>query len=681
MNLRPFLFFTTFLSYLRFFANFMLMFRQIGFLLLVGFPFLGQAQPPTKYDPHVLFNPLFNYQPANEFRSGSGAPGARYWQNRADYKIAATLDEADNTIVGEVEIVYTNNSPETLPFLWLQLDQNAFNDNSRSGKTTPLNGGRYGNIGFEGGYTISNVTIQQGKKAVPADFIIEDTRMQIRLVEPLKSGGETIKIKVNCAFKIPTFASDRMGKHDSRNGTVYEIAQWYPRMCVFDDIEGWNVLPYLGAGEFYLDYGDYEYSITVPWNHIVVGSGELLNASDVLTSEQIKRLEEARKSDKTVMIRTEKEVKDKNSRPKQEGMLTWKFRCQNARDVAWASSKAFVWDAAKMNLPSGKAALAQSVYPAENGGNDSWGRSTEYVKGCLEFYSKYLLEYPYPVATNVAGVVGGMEYPGIVFCAFSDKKDALWGVTDHEFGHTWFPMIVGNNERKFAWMDEGFNTFINMQSTEAFNDGEYNRDRLDDIQNISPTLFRDGADPILTIPDVIKANNLGWDAYYKPAIGLKILREVVVGRDRFDYAFKQYAQRWAYKHPTPHDFFRSMEDGVGEDLGWFWKGWFYENYKLDQAVKEVQYVEQNATKGSIITIENLEQWAMPVTIELEETGGKKTRIQLPVEIWQRSGTWTFKAPTKTALKSVTIDPDSQTPDINPSNNTWRPARFASPEGE
>jgi aminopeptidase N len=240
-------------------------------------------------------------------------------------------------------------------------------------------------------------------------------------------------------------------------------------------------------------------------------------------------------------------------------------------------------------------------------------------------------------------------------------------------------MIVGNNERKFAWMDEGFNTFINMLSTEAFNDGEYNRDRLDDIQNIAPTLFREGADPILTIPDVIKVTNLGWDAYYKPAIGLKLLREVVVGRDRFDYAFKQYAKRWAYKHPTPYDFFRSMEDGSGEDLGWFWKGWFYENYKLDQSVKEVQYVEQNPTKGAIITIENLDQWAMPAVVELEEAGGKKTRVQLPVEVWQRSGTWTFKSTTKTPLKSVTIDPDSQTPDINPRNNTWRPARFISPD--
>ncbi|MFN4146740.1 MAG: M1 family metallopeptidase [Runella sp.] len=637
----------------------------------------------SKYNPHVLFNPLFNYQPANDFRSASGVPGPRYWQNRADYKIAVSLDEAANTLTGEVEITYTNHSPETLPFVWLQLDQNAFNDASRSGKTTPINGGRYGNMGFEGGYQINSVSIAQGNSNTfsAANYLINDTRMQIRLTEPMKASGDVLKIKIAYSFKIPTYASDRMGKLDTRHGVIYEIAQWFPRMCVFDDLEGWNVLPYLGAGEFYLDYGDYEYSVTVPWNHIVVGSGELLNPEEVLTKEQTRRLEQALKSDKTVMIRSEKEVTDKNSRPKQSGTLTWKFRCKNTRDVAFATSTAFVWDAARINLPSGKSILAQSVYPVESGGKDSWGRSTEYVKGCIEFYSQYLLEYPYPVATNVAGVVGGMEYPGIVFCDHKDKKDALWGVTDHEFGHTWFPMIVGSNERKFAWMDEGFNTFINMLSTEAFNKGEYDRDRLDDMQNLAPSLFRPDADPIMTIPDVIKSTNLGWDAYYKPAIGLKILREVILGKDRFDYAFKFYTQRWAYKHPTPYDFFRCIEDAAGEDLGWFWKSWFYENYTLDQSVKEVQYVEQTPAKGALITIENLEPMAMPVTVELEESNGKKTRVTLPVEVWQKGNKWTFKAPTQSALKAVTIDPDSKLPDINPRNNTWRPARYISPDGE
>src|SRR5690606_23519601 len=302
-----------------------------------------------------------------------------------------------------------------------------------------------------------------------------------------------------------------------------------------------------------------------------------------------------------------------------------------------------VWDAARINLPDGKTALAQSVYPVESGGYNAWGRSTEYVKGSIEFYSNYIMPYTYPVATNVAGLVGGMEYPGIVFCSHASKSDRLWGVTDHEFGHNWFPMIVGSDERKYAWLDEGLNTFINFLATENFNEGEYRNGHFDDMHRIAPLIFRDYADPIMTIPDVIQTGNLGWEAYYKPALGLKLLREVVLGKDRFDYAFREYTRRWAFKHPTPYDVFRAIENAAGENIGWFWKGWFFENYKLDQGVREVTYIDQDTANGSVITIENLEQWAMAVTIALEESDGRKTRVNLPVEIWQRGNRWTFKS--------------------------------------
>nr|WP_293837658.1 M1 family metallopeptidase [uncultured Arsenicibacter sp.] len=636
-----------------------------------GLQAVAQSTAPgsgSKYDPKELFHPLFNMQPGNDYRTGSGAPGPRYWQNKADYKINVTLDEPQNTIKGEVEITYRNNSPESLPFLWLQLDQNAFADTSRATKTTPVTGGRFGNTDFKGGVAVTGVSVEQKGKFNATPHIITDTRMQVRLAEPVKA-GETVKLKIAYSFPIPEYGSDRMGKLTRRDGIIYEVAQWYPRMCVYDDIEGWNVLPYLGAGEFYLEYGDFEYAVTVPRDHIVVGSGELLNPAEVLTAEQIKRLEQARKSDKTVIIRSKEEVTSQNTRPKTSGTLTWRFRCINTRDVAWASSKAFVWDAAKINLPSGKTILGQSVYPAESATQDSWNRSTEYVKGCVEFYSKYLFEFSYPVATNVAGIVGGMEYPGIIFCDHRDKKDALWGVTDHEFGHNWFPMIIGNNERKFPWMDEGFNTFINVLSTANFNNGEYYRER-GSMHDIAPALFSP-VEPIMTIPDVQQSRNLGILAYYKPGMGLKLLRDVVLGPDRFDYAFRTYMQRWAFKHPTPHDFFRTIEDAAGEDLGWFWKGYYYETWKLDQAVKDVRYVEGAAEKGSFISIENLEKMAMPVQIEIQESNGKKQRVSLPVEVWQRGGTWTFKANTTSTIRTVTIDPDEKLPDINPKNNVWK----------
>lgn len=658
--------------------------RKLFIAGLLAVTQISQAQTPavSKYDNRDAFNPLFNFMPGTAYRSGSGAPGPMYWQNRADYKINATLDEAANTLTAEVEITYKNNSPDKLPFVWLQLDQNQFNDNSRGGKTTAIAGGRFGNTGFDGGYAIQFVSAEKkvtiGKKSsnrsVYAEHLIDDTRMQIRLSEPL-TNGEELKIKISYSFKIPRYGSDRMGKQETGNGTIYEMAQWYPRMAVYDDIEGWNTLPYLGAGEFYLEYGDFEYNITVPWNHIVAGSGELTNASEVLTPEQIKRLNEAKNSDKTVVIRSKDEVSDEKSRPRTSGTLTWKFKCKQARDVAWASSKSFVWDAAKINLPSGKTSLAQSVYPTESATNDGWNRSTEYVKGCIEFYSKYIYEYSYPSATNVAGVVAGMEYPGIVFCDYRDKGESLWGVTDHEFGHNWFPMIVGSNERKYGWMDEGFNTFINTLSTKNFNNGEYYQP--ENVRQYAPYFY--DRDPILNIPDVIQSNNLGLAAYMKPGFGLTMLRDIVLGEKRFDYAFKEYVNRWAFKHPTPLDFFRTMEDAAGEDLGWFWKGWYVNDWKIDQSVKDVSYIQQDATKGAVITIENLEKMPMPVTIEIKESNGTSKRVELPVEIWQRGSSWSFRYPSTSAIESVVIDPDAKLPDVNTKNNQWKPARYSSPQ--
>ncbi|MEZ0538417.1 M1 family metallopeptidase [Fibrella arboris] len=644
----------------------------IGAACLLSWQGMAQTSSTTTagYDPRVLFHPLFNMQPGNDYRTGSGAPGPRYWQNRADYKINVKLDDVAQTVTGEVEITYKNNSPESLNYVWLQLDQNAFSDSSRAAKTTPIQGGRFGNKDFAGGYGISSVQVEQGaRKFTAAANITSDSRMQIKLTEPMKPGGDVVKIKIGYSFKIPEYGSDRMGQLKRKDGIIYEIAQWYPRMCVYDDIQGWNTLPYLGAGEFYLEYGDIEYAIDVPWDHIVVGSGELMNPTEVLTAEQIKRLAQAKQSDQTVMIRSKEEVTNPSSRPKQSGRQVWRFKCVNTRDVAWASSKAFVWDAARINLPSGKKSLAMSAYPAESATNDSWNRSTEYVKHSIEFYSGYVYEYSYPVATNVAGIVGGMEYPGIVFCQHNSKKDGLFGVTDHEFGHNWFPMIVGNNERKYAWMDEGFNTFINFLSTAAFNKGEYNRER-GTMHDVAPALYSP-VEPIMTIPDVQAARNLGILAYYKPGMGLRILRESILGPERFDYAFKQYVARWAFKHPTPHDFFRSMENGAGEDLGWYWRGWFFETWKLDQSVKGVKYTDSAPEKGSIITIENLDKLAMPAVVEIQESNGKKSRVQLPVEIWQRGGTWSFQANTTSTISQVTIDPDGKLPDYNSKNNTWK----------
>ncbi len=646
------------------------MFKKLVFMGLLAL-ISTAANAQSKYSAYELFHPLWNYGPVSPMRSAAGVPGPGYWQNSADYKIAVSLDDVANKITGDVEITYKNNSPDKLPFLWLQLDQNSFNTQSRGGKTTPIAGGRFGNLAFDGGYKIESVTID-GK---PANFIVEDTRMQIRLASPLAEKIGTAKIKIAYSFTSPENASDRMGIQQTKNGAIYTVAQWFPRVCVYDDIEGWNVLPYLGAGEFYLEYGNFEYSINAPASHIVVGSGELLNPTEVYTADQVKKWAAAANSETTVVIRSAAEVTDPASRPAKD-RLTWKFKCNNARDVAFASSKAFILDACRINLPSGKKSMAVSVYPVESDGKDAWARSTEYVKASIEHYSNWLYEYTYPVATNVAGVVSGMEYPGIIFCGYKDKTASLWGVTDHEFGHNWFPMIVGSNERKFAWMDEGFNTFINFYSTDAFNKGEY-KNRKFDMHAIAKSMFRETADPIMSIPDVIQTRNLGWEAYNKPGFGLRILREHILGADRFDYAFKNYINKWAFKHPTPMDFFRAMEDGAGEDLGWFWRAWFYELWRLDQSVKDVDYVEQDPAKGAVITIENLDKMAMPAVVEVELTSGEKERFTFPVEIWQRGSSWTFRTSTKLPIKSVVIDPDHSFPDMDSKNNTWKPMSIRS----
>ncbi|MGO4771332.1 M1 family metallopeptidase [Flavobacterium sp. W22_SRS_FK3] len=635
-------------------------------------PTTTAVNPVNNYDYHDAFAPHFYTKNGTATRSASGKPGVEYWQNRADYQIKVKLNESTNEIIGTDEITYTNNSPDNLSFLWLNLDQNLFKNDSRGNAVVPLTGSRNGAQGqiFDGGNKIKSVKVISGKKKRETEvkYIITDTRMQIFLPEELASKGASVKIKIDFSFIAPFEGSDRMGVLETKNGKIFTIAQWYPRMCVYDDVRGWNTAPYLGASEFYLEYGNFDVKITVPATHYVVGSGELLNGSEVLPAEQFKRYKEASQSDKTVMIRSAEEVAAAaNSNIVSE--KTWHYQIKNARDFSWASSPAFILDGAKINLPSGKKALALSAYPVESSGNNAYGRSSEYVKASIEHYSKQWFEYPYPVATNVAGNEGGMEYPGIVFCGWKSKGQDLWGVTDHEFGHIWFPMIVGSNERLFAWMDEGFNTFINSLSTAAFNNGEYKEEPTDLHEQAEP-FTRPDLETIMSSPDNMKETNIGMLCYFKPSAGLIILREQILGKERFDIAFRTYIERWAYKHPTPDDFFRSMENVAGEDLSWFWRSWFVNNWRFDQSVSSIKYVKNDPSKGVIISVENLDKMAMPIVLDVKTKSGKVTRVNLPVEIWQRNKEWSFKHDSTEEIESITLDPDHAFPDHNDTNNIW-----------
>ena len=645
----------------------------VCFVSVVGY---SQTNNGSSYDYVKAFETAFYSTPSTETRSASGKPGHNYWQNKADYIIDVELDTLSDIVMGKEIIKYTNNSPDEMDFLWLQMDQNLFMDDSRGNAIIPLRGSRNGSKGqkLDGGFKISAVQIISGKgrdrSIIDAEYEVYDTRMKVNLPKPLKSNGGELSIKIDFSFLSPDYGSDRMGILRTDNGKVYTVAQWYPRMCVYDDLNGWNTLPYTGQGEFYLEYGDFNVNITVPADHLVVCSGELLNPLETYTLDQLDRWAKAEASDETIMIRTPEEINDPGSRPIGREMITWRFRIDNARDVAWASSSAFILDAARINLPSGKNSMAISAYPIESYGNNAWERSTEYTKFSVEHYSEKWFEYPYTTAINVAGNVKGMEYPGVSFCYYASKGESLWGVTDHEFGHNWFPMIVGSNERLYGWMDEGFNSFVNDISTMEFNNGEYYPGKPNQhMMAFTYGFYSDKVEPTITAPDNLIEDNMGLQ-YRKTAMVLWLLRDNVLGAKRFDDAFKEYVHRWAYKHPAPNDFFRTIEDVSGEDLGWFWRSWILNNWSLDQAITNVQYVLGDPAKGAYITVKNMREIPMPLTLEITTVSGEKIRKTLPVEIWKNNTDWKFLVETTEAFEKVVVDPDFEYPDVNAKNNYW-----------
>lgn len=653
------------------------MYKLIFFVASFTISICGIAQ---SYDAHKAFATDFYSSNGNIYRNASGAPSRGYWQNKADYSINAIFDTTTNILKGTEEITYINNSPDSLDYLWFELDQNAEKQDSRANIIQ-------GNAGLkdngDNGFSFRQIQIHQNGQWQNADYKVNDTRLQLFLKNTLAGKGTALKIRISYAFKLlKESAGGRAGIQQTRNGKIYEFGYWFPRLCVYDDLNGWNTLPFIGSGEFYLDYGDYDYTITVPANLLLVGSGELVNRDEILNKDILQKIREARSSDKTVLIRSLKDVENNVSPTKKSsGNITWHFAMKNSRDVAFAASKAFMYDGAKTDLPGGKTCFSQSAYPAESIEDGSgWTRATEYLKASVENFSRRWFEFPYPEAVNVAGPVGGMEFPALTFDYWkvNNAKD-LWALLSHEIGHSWFPMIVGSDERRFPFMDEGFNTFVDIYAQADYNhgefapkrDGEYAPKGGNPADEIIPVIDSNiNGNNLLTYPDRMESKWIHPLAYFKTAYGLVLLREYILGNDRFDYAFINYVKNWAFKHPSPTDFFRSMDNAAGEDLSWFWRGWFYHNWQVDQAVTKVGYDNNDYTKGALITIENKQQMPMPVKIEIKENNGKTQTVDLPVEVWQRSAQWTFRVPTTTKVSSVKIDPQHQLPDIDRSNNEW-----------
>jgi hypothetical protein len=486
--------------------------------------------------------------------------------------------------------------------------------------------------------------------------------MRVNLPRPLPPGG---KLTLELAWSFPFGPNDnRMGTEEIDGGTIYEVAQWYPRMAVYDDVRGWNTEQYLGQGEFYLEYGRFDVSLTVPANMLVAATGVLRNPEQVLTATQRERLARARESDRTVVIRGVDEVNDPASRPVGPGgTLTWHFTADSVRDFSWAAARHFVWDAARAN---GGATLAESFYPPS--ADSVWKESTQDVKFAVESYSRWL-KYPYPVAINVNGIEGGMEYPMIVFCHTRASAGALFSVTDHEIGHTWFPMIVGSNERLYPWMDEGVNTFQNYYDWEKRFPGQPNR--RGSIESYLQYATDGERQPVMTPADRIEPRWLGQVGYNKPGLALRLLRDVVLGPDRFDAAMREYVRRWAFRHPTPADFFRTFEDGAGEDLSWFWRPWFYTTATLDQSVDSVATVTDSAGGvTSRVLLSNRGGIVMPVRLDLLLQDGTTERVDLPVEIWYAGGTFAYDAPAGKRVAAAVADPDNRLPDVDRTNNRW-----------
>ena len=602
----------------------------------------------------------------NEMREGSGTPGPRYWQQRADYTIRATLDTATHVIAGSETLRYANNSPDTLRYLWLQLEQNIYKANSRGAALNPTDA-RFAGRGFEGGYTIEYVRavrrVGQASGRIPLGTTDNGTMLRVELDQPLVPGGRA-ELELAYRFEVPEHGSDRMGREQFPGGWLYEVAQWYPRVAVYDDVRGWNTEQYLGQGEFYLEYGDFDVSITVPRSFIVTATGTLANAVEVLTADQRARLARAARADSTVAIIRKTEVGQPLIRPAgPRSTLTWHFTARNVRDVAWAAAANFIWDASGYD-----GILIQSFYPPE--ANADWARSTEYARHSIKHYSEKWFRYPYPTAINVAGPVGGMEYPMIVFCGHRAGDRGLFGVTTHELGHQWFPMIVGSNERLYAWMDEGFNTFMNIYSTLAFYHDTTPRDRGGATQ--WARFIATGLDvPSMLLPDRVPPLLLGQAEYNKPATGLYLLREhILADTARFDAAFRDYIRRWAYKHPTPADFFRALEGGLGEDLSWFWRGWFYRTDVVDLAVDSVRARTDSTGTSALVYLSSLGGLPMPVDLRLTYANGATEAVRLPVEIWYLGNRYTYQRRVPADVVKVEIDPAQNFPDVRRGNNVW-----------
>jgi hypothetical protein len=649
-------------------------------VLLAARPAVAQqpAAPPAQAPvtprpgmPDVSPFRLLEIDPPSVTRSASGMPGPAYWQQRADYTIRASLDTASHTIRGEETIRYMNNSPDTLRFVWLQLDMNAGSPDTRFATLT--NPFARQEAGFRAGATIERVAALRAAapRAQPASttltWRVNSTMMRVDLDRPLPPHG-VVSLAVAWHHQIPRFG--RTGRQQFPQGWLYQVAQWYPRLAVYDDVRGWNTDQYIGSSEFYLEYGDFDVSLTLPAGYTVAGTGVLRNALEVLPARLRARLAAAAHADTIVHIITADEVGTPGLLPPGAGATrTWHFTATNVRDFAWGTAPNFIWDATSWD-----GILMQALYPPTVA--DVWKTAADMNRHSVMIHSRWF-HYPWPTAISVEGPVGGMEYPMMTFDNAQNEKELYYTIA-HEHGHEWFPMMVGSDERLYPWMDEGFNTFIDWFSFRARYPDDTTRIQALEFGSMRAyqqflRTYRGVETPILETQDRTPSGLMsGWNAYGKPAVALHFLREQVVDSGAFDDAFREYVRRWAFKHPQPADFFRTMNNALGEDLSWFWRGWFLRSDHLDQAVDSVV---QRDTAGQTLTrvfLSNRLEMVAPVELLVTAGDGSARTVKLPVESWLRGPRTVWAALTLPGAKPVRveIDPRGVYPDVDRSNNAW-----------
>jgi hypothetical protein len=623
--------------------------------LLLALTLAGPLRAQSPDSTASPFRPLELPAP-NSLRTGAGRPGPRYWQQRVSYRIAATLDPESGELRGRGTIHYLNRSPSALPYLWLFVEQNICAPGSVTNQLDqpPLvflgSTFDFSCKGFAGGLVLEHVRLG-ARELHPAVY---GTTMRVDLPRPLAAGA-ALDLEIAWRFTVPPYGAGRMG----RDGPLYELGQWYPRAAVYDDVRGWNHEPYIGGGEFYLEYGRFDVALTVPATYVVGATGVLLNPAEVLTPTQRTRLARARTSDSAVAVIAADEAGDpRRTRPTGRGTLTWRFAADSVRDFAFGAAPDFRWDASAY-----RGTLVNTLYRPSA---PEWEEANRIVRDAVQYYSEQWYPYPYPHLTSVEGPVEGMEYPMITFCPRSPTREERQWVLAHELGHQWVPMIVGSNERLYPWMDEGFNTFIDLANAARYFKGTPYGDSIE----VHPLhLYADHAIPAKEQPLIsrpVESHDLFWTAYQKPALMMQTLRYEVLGKERFDAAFREYLRTWAFKHPTPADFFRLMRDESGMDLDFFWRDWVYTTARLDQAVDSVAAGDSVET----VYLSNRGSMTLPVELELGYEDGHTVQVRLPVEMWNLGRTFKYRVHGAGRVRRVVVDPRGVLPDTDRGNNSF-----------